>query len=125
MQITARIQFLDLPVQRLAFFGQVVKPALPRRADAGEGALEMIANALPDGEGVESLMQEAMALAARIAANPVHALRMAKRLLREGLHARLETLLEMSAAFQAIAHCTPAHDEAVRDMLDGARPRRG
>lgn len=72
----------------------------------------------------ELLMEEAAALAARIAANPVHALRMAKRLLREGQHVRLETLLEMSAAFQAIAHHTPEHDEAIRNTLDKAKNKR-
>ena len=54
----------------------------------------------------DDLMVEAHALAGRIAANPGHALRMAKRLLREGQHVHLDTLLEMSAAFQAIAHHT-------------------
>ena len=53
----------------------------------------------------DDLMVEAHALAGRIAANP-GALRMAKRLLREGQHVHLETLLEMSAAVQAIAHHT-------------------
>lgn len=72
----------------------------------------------------ELLMDEAAALAARIAANPVHALRMAKRLLREGQHVRLETLLEMSAAFQAIAHHTPEHDQAIRKTLDKAKNKR-
>ena len=42
-------------------------------------------------------MAEALALAARIAANPGTALRLTKRLLREGQHTRLESLLEMSA----------------------------
>jgi len=65
----------------------------------------------------EFVMQEATTLATRIAANPVHALRMAKRLLREASHVRLETLLEMSAAFQAIAHFTPQHDEAIRNAF--------
>lgn len=72
----------------------------------------------------ERLMEEAAALAARIACNPAHALRMAKRLLRESQHVRLETLLEMSAAFQAIAHCTPAHDEAVYSTLEKAAEKR-
>src|SRR5690606_30901041 len=44
----------------------------------------------------DQLMDEARAVAGRIAANPSHALRMTKRLLRESLHVRLETLLEMS-----------------------------
>ncbi len=61
----------------------------------------------------DQLLAEAHALAERIAANPAPALRMAKRLLREGQHVRLDTLLEMSAAFQALAHFTPEHDAAV------------
>ncbi|RJT41452.1 enoyl-CoA hydratase [Mesorhizobium waimense] len=59
---------------------------------------------------------EAMAMARRIAANPGDALRMTKRLMREALHTRLDTLLELSAAFQALAHFTPDH----RTRLDAA-----
>ena len=65
----------------------------------------------------EALMTEAMALAGRIAANPGPALRMAKRLLREGQHTRLDTLLEMSAAMQALAHHTPEHGSAIDAFL--------
>jgi 1,4-dihydroxy-2-naphthoyl-CoA synthase len=66
----------------------------------------------------EELMSAANTLAERIAANPGPALRMAKRLLREGQHVRLDTLLEMSAAFQAIAHHTPEHDAALAAFLE-------
>ena len=65
----------------------------------------------------DALMTEAMALAERIAANPGPALRMAKRLLREGQHTRLDTLLEMSAAMQALAHHTPEHGSAIDAFL--------
>jgi enoyl-CoA hydratase/carnithine racemase len=65
----------------------------------------------------EELLPSAQALAARIAANPAPALRMAKRLLREGQHVRLDTLLEMSAAFQAVAHHTPEHDAALAAFM--------
>ena len=65
----------------------------------------------------EELLKEAQALAARIAANPAPALRMAKRLLREGQHMRLDSLLEMSAAFQAIGHHTREHDQAIEAFL--------
>ncbi|MBL8382682.1 MAG: crotonase/enoyl-CoA hydratase family protein [Burkholderiales bacterium] len=65
----------------------------------------------------EELLGAARELAARIAANPAPALRMAKRLLREGQHVRLDTLLEMSAAFQAVAHHTPEHDAALAAFL--------
>lgn len=66
----------------------------------------------------DDLMTAANELADRIACNPGHALRLTKRLLRESHHARLDTLLEMSAAFQALAHNTPEHEEAVNAMAD-------
>ena len=69
----------------------------------------------------ETLMDEARALAARIAANPGPALRMAKRLMNEARHQRLDSLLEMSAALQALAHHTPEHEQAVSAFLDNRR----
>ena len=72
----------------------------------------------------EQLMDEARALARRIAANPGTAVRMAKRLLRAGQSVSLDTLLEMSAAFQAIAHHTPEHEEAVARFFDQAAQRK-
>ena len=65
----------------------------------------------------DQLMAAAGALAEKIAANPGPALRMAKRLLREGQHMRIDSLLEMSAAFQALAHHTPEHDTALAAFL--------
>jgi enoyl-CoA hydratase/carnithine racemase len=47
---------------------------------------------------------------------------MTKRLLREGQHARLESLLEISASFQALAHTTKQHAEAVNAFLEKRRP---
>ncbi|SDB46477.1 crotonase/enoyl-CoA hydratase family protein [Belnapia rosea] len=70
----------------------------------------------------EELMAAAGALAARIAANPPEMVRMTKKLLREGQHTRLSTLLEMSAAFQALAHTTEDHKEAVNAMLEKRKP---
>jgi enoyl-CoA hydratase/carnithine racemase len=70
----------------------------------------------------EELMDAARALAGRIAANPPEMVRMTKRLLREGQHTRLSTLLEMSAAFQALAHSTEDHKEAVGAMLEKRKP---
>jgi enoyl-CoA hydratase/carnithine racemase len=69
----------------------------------------------------DQLMASAQALAERIAANPGPALRMAKRLLREGQHTRLDTLLEMSAAFQAMAHHTSEHTVALEAFLASMR----
>lgn len=65
----------------------------------------------------DQLLDEAMALAQRIAANPRPALRMAKRLLREGPHQRLEAALDLAGSYQAIAHFTPEHAVAVETFL--------
>lgn len=70
----------------------------------------------------DQLMPEALALAGRIAANPGTGLRMTKRLLREGQHMRLEGLLEMSAGFQAVAHKTPHHIEAIKAFIEKRKP---
>ena len=40
----------------------------------------------------------------------------------EGQHMRLSTLLEMSAAYQALAHGTRDHREAVDSMLEKRAP---
>ncbi|MFA7262627.1 MAG: crotonase/enoyl-CoA hydratase family protein [Caulobacter sp.] len=66
----------------------------------------------------ESLMTEAMALAERIAQQPPHALRLAKSLLKHGQSTSYDTLLEMSAASQAICHLTEDHMEGVDALLE-------
>jgi enoyl-CoA hydratase/carnithine racemase len=71
----------------------------------------------------EALVEAAQALAARIAANPSQVLRMTKRLLREGERSSLDSLLEISAAYQAIAHMTFDHHEAVRAFVEKRPPR--
>lgn len=71
----------------------------------------------------DDLLPQARALAQRIAANPGPALRMAKKLLREGQHQRLDSLLELSAAFQALAHKTPEHHEAVQAFVEKRPPK--
>lgn len=70
----------------------------------------------------EALLPTAHEIAHRIAANPPHAVRLTKRLLREGMHTRLDTLLEMAAAFQALAHQTDDHREAVSAFLEKRAP---
>ena len=71
----------------------------------------------------ESLQDEARALASKIAANPGSVLRMTKRLLREGERSSLESLLEMSAGYQAIAHKTADHREAVMAFIEKRPPQ--
>jgi enoyl-CoA hydratase/carnithine racemase len=71
----------------------------------------------------EGLLGAAQELAAKIAANPGSALRMTKRLLREAQLNTLESVLETSAAYQSLAHKTPAHHEAVRAFLEKRPPK--
>ena len=71
----------------------------------------------------DMLMETALALARKIAANPGGVLRMTKRLLREGERASLESLLEISASYQAIAHMEPDHHEAVRAFVEKRSPK--
>jgi len=71
----------------------------------------------------EDLMPTAQALAARVAANPPIAVRMAKRLLRESERSDLATVLQLSAGMQCVAHATEDHLEAVQAFLE-KRPAR-
>ena len=70
------------------------------------------------------LLNEARALAMRIAVNPPESVRMAKRLLHEAQFTRLESHLETCAAFQAIAHKSPQHAEAVENFMAAKRDKK-
>jgi enoyl-CoA hydratase/carnithine racemase len=65
----------------------------------------------------DDLLPVARDLAARIAANPPHVLRMTKSLLQQAQHLSLDAVLELSAGMQALAHHTSDHHEAVTAML--------
>lgn len=66
----------------------------------------------------DDLLDEARALADRIAYNPPRQLRLNKRLLREGLNLRLDQLLEIAASYQGACHHTEDHAEAVNALLE-------
>ncbi|WP_340316123.1 crotonase/enoyl-CoA hydratase family protein [Rhizorhabdus argentea] len=83
--------------------------------DAAEAlACQLVSRVVPADE----LLAVAMTIAEAIAVNPPHAVRMTKRLLRQGQEASLSAVLEMSAAMQALAHQTADHDEAVAAFRD-------
>lgn len=69
------------------------------------------------------LLPTARTLAAKIAANPGGVMRMTKRLLREGQHSSLASLLELSASYQALAHKTAEHREAVTAFIEKRAPK--
>ena len=49
---------------------------------------------------------------------PPDALRMTKKLLREGMISNFETMLEMSANMQALMHLTEDHEEAITAFFE-------
>lgn len=71
----------------------------------------------------DKVLEEARALAGRIAVNPPRAVRLAKRLLRQSREASYADVLELSAAFQALAHETADHKEAVNAFVEKRAPR--
>ncbi len=81
-------------------------------------ACGLVSRVVPDAE----LLSAASALAEKIAANPPHAVRMTKRLLLEGRQTRMDTLLEMAAAMQALVHATADHREAADAFLEKRKP---
>ncbi len=64
------------------------------------------------------LMVEANNLARSIVKQPPDALRMSKKLLREGMISNFETILEMSANMQALMHLTEDHQEAITAFFE-------
>lgn len=74
----------------------------------------LVSRVVPDA----ALMDEARALAARICRQPPDVLRMTKTLMREGMGTGFDTIMEMSAAYQALAHVTEDHAEAVNAFFE-------
>jgi enoyl-CoA hydratase/carnithine racemase len=67
-------------------------------------------------------MVSALDLANRIACNPPRVLRWTKRLLKDAQQESLETNLGMAASYQALAHHTEDHGEAVSALLEKRKP---
>jgi enoyl-CoA hydratase/carnithine racemase len=93
--------------------------------DAIDSARALEYGLVSDVVPAADLLDAAKAVAQRIASNPGHALRLTKRLLREGQDMKLGPLLELSAAYQALAHHTEDHEEAVEAFLEKRPPRFG
>ncbi len=71
----------------------------------------------------DALMDESLALAETIAAQPPRALKAAKKLLRQGLTATYEQIMTLSAATQALLHTTEDHGEGVDALLEKRAPQ--
>ncbi|MEM6999774.1 MAG: crotonase/enoyl-CoA hydratase family protein [Pseudomonadota bacterium] len=64
------------------------------------------------------LLDRSVELAQEIASNPPHAVRLTKQLMRASESSSLDTLLDQSAAFQAVCHAEPDHAEAVAAFFE-------
>ncbi len=71
----------------------------------------------------DKLMDEAMAMARKIAAFPPHSIRLNKRLLRESQGVSLPVALEMASGMQALVQSTEDQNEAVTAMLEKRKPQ--
>ena len=70
----------------------------------------------------DALLETARAMARVIAANPPMAVRLTKRLIRQARESDLASLLDASAAAQAIAHETADHAEAIAAFIEKRVP---
>jgi len=66
----------------------------------------------------DQLMAEARRLAARIAAKAPHALRLSKRLIRQGQTMGYDAALELAASTQSLLHLSDDHREGVAALLE-------
>jgi len=70
----------------------------------------------------EALMEAALALAGRIAANPPQVLRWTKQLLQQARTGTLDEALDHAGRFQGLAHHTADHAEAVASFFEKRTP---
>lgn len=91
----------------MAFSGEPVR---------AEAALQM--GLVSEVVAPEDLVGRALEHAQSIAANPPHAVRLTKQLMRGSEQSSLDELLDKSAAFQAVCHAEPDHREAVAAFFD-------
>ena len=70
----------------------------------------------------ELLLDEALALAARIAANPAQVVRWTKQLLQQARTGTLDEALDTAGQFQGLAHHTEDHAEAVAAFFEKRAP---
>ncbi len=101
---------------KIAGFGRAAEMAFTGDAISAQQAYDWgMLNKLVSGE---TLIDEALNLAKRIAKNPPQALRATKQLMRAGTTMPLDNVLQMSAAIQASLHQTQDHFEAVSALIE-------
>lgn len=105
---------------RIIGFSRAVELTLTGETFDAAHALEigLVSRVVPG----DQLLATARSIADKIAANPPHAVRMTRRLLREAQTATLASTLELSAAMQSLAHATRDNDEAIDAFIEKRKP---
>ena len=67
----------------------------------------------------DDLLPHALKLAEEMASKPPHAVRLAKRLLKMGQRADLQSVLDLSASYNSMLHKTEGHVQAVKALQQG------
>lgn len=107
-------------LQRLIGYQRAAELTLSGRLVKAEEALQL--GIFLEVVEPDALLSRSMALASQIAAQPPQALRLTKRLLKRAQREGLADFLNTCAAFQAIAHHTHDHHEAVAAFLEKRKP---
>jgi enoyl-CoA hydratase/carnithine racemase len=103
-------------LQRLVGYQRAAELTLTGRLVKADEALRL--GLFLDVVEPEELLPRAGELAARIAEKPPQALRLTKRLLKLAQRSELPDFLDLCASFQAMAHHTADHREAVSAFLE-------
>ena len=74
----------------------------------------LVSRVVPAGD----LTKESQALAERVARQPPDVLRMTKRMMRDAQNASFDTIMELSASMQSLAHLTRDHEEALAAFFE-------
>jgi enoyl-CoA hydratase/carnithine racemase len=103
-------------LQRLIGYQRAAELTLTGRMLTAEEALHL--GLFMEVVEPDALLPRARALAAQIAAKPPQAVRLTKRLLKLAQRSELPDFLDLCASFQAMAHHTDDHMEAVSAFIE-------
>lgn len=107
-------------IQRLIGYQRAAELALTGRLVKAYEALEM--GIFLEVVEPDALLLRARELAAQIASKPPQVLRLTKRMLKLAQRSELPDFLDLCATFQAMAHHTDDHHEAVKAFVEKREP---
>lgn len=107
-------------IQRLIGYQRAAELALTGRLVKADEALKM--GIFLEVQEPAALLPRARELAGQIASKPPQVLRLTKRMLKLAQRSELQDFLDLCATFQAMAHHTEDHHEAVKAFVEKRKP---